>query len=164
MPQTCRRCEGVAGSASEIAEARAAGLPLRAVAHLRRAQGETLAAGTDPNLGPAAPSATGAPAQPAAAPSAKSGTEVAFGSAAKAAPTGKGGAKGAAKQPAAAAATAAAVAVDPAVLMAGAAETTPATASRARACLRELCSPTWVACLAVHILILLRHVRNASML
>ena len=115
-PWACRRCEGVAGSASELTEARAAGLPLRAVVHLRRAQG-----GPEPNPNPAAPSAAGAPAQPAAAPGAKAGTEVAFGSAAKAAPVGKGAAKGTGKQAAVAAAPTVAVAMDPVVLMAGAA-------------------------------------------
>ena len=114
----CPRCEGVAGSASELVEARAAGLPLRAVVHLRHAQG-----GPDPKPNPAAPSATGAPAQPAAAPSAKAGSEVAFGSAAKAAPAGKGGAKGTTKQPMAAAAPAAPAAIDPVALMAGTAAT-----------------------------------------
>lgn len=118
LPWACRRCEGVAGSTSELAEARAAGLPLRAIVHLRRAQGDP-----DPKPNPAAPSSAGAPAQPAAAPSGKAGIEVAFGSAAKAAPAGKGGAKGTAKQPIFAAAAAAAAAIDPVVLMAGAAAT-----------------------------------------
>ncbi|KAK9843631.1 hypothetical protein WJX81_000208 [Elliptochloris bilobata] len=112
-------CEGIAGTASEIREARMAGLQLRAVAHLHRAQGVDHALGADPDPRDInTPGTAGGHSQPAAAPTAKAATEVAFGSAAKPVAAAKGAAKVSAKPPVPSATPAAAPAVDPALLMA----------------------------------------------